>query len=395
MSTFHHVERLDSLDAFRGFTSQPAKPRLLVCHFGPIESISPAVRSAIAAVDEAIAKHLINEQSSAKDSSASSGKTTPSEFLEPTRATLVEAAHWNISPFPTAQSLLGIAPLSAGTSSPTPQHHSAGGVLSRCDAALIVMLDDAVADTFIGAATILKSVDDMAQRMKRYLTPGATSVKHSNDSSLSPSQIVEGGALQVDVAKMLAMGKSLMAKGQAMYAEKFFLKALGVLDAVGEDALLQQKLSAEIDFLLSLADCLAWVLMAQLVQGKNIEQNPAADRLEAEHGPLVAITPYPTNGDVQRALSARTLFRYAPAAWSPEACSVKILSALLTATPTDHKSRSLLVITLFLSNDVERCLTEALKLQVLGHDFGAIALSAVTAFLGADHELVQRLGWKP
>jgi hypothetical protein len=106
------------------------------------------------------------------------------------------------------------------------------------------------------------------------------------------------------------------------------------------------------------------------------------------------ITPYPTNGDVQRALSARTLFRYAPAVWSPETCSVKTLSALLTATPTDHKSRSLLVITLFLSNDVERCLTEALKLQVLGHDFGAIALSAVTAFLGADHELVQRLGWK-
>ncbi|CUG55709.1 Hypothetical protein, putative [Bodo saltans] len=338
------------------------------------------VRNVIAAVDATISKHLMGDIVSPHNSKTSSAQQ---------RKPLVTAAHWDVAPFPAAQRLLGIAPLPSSTATPSPfsSQHDVGS--TPCDVALIVMVKDAVADIFFGAQTILDASDDLGRRVRRFLTPGATALaeKPKGDES-------EGGALQVDVAKMLAMGKSLMTKGQAVYAEKFFVKALGVLDAIGNDELLARTLSSDDNFLLSLADCLAWVLMSQLVQGKNIEHNAAADRLEAEHGPLVGLTPYPTNGDVQRALSARKLFRFAPAAWSPELCSVKTLSALLAATPSDHKSRSLLVITLFLSNDVERCLTEALKLQVLGHDFGAIALSAVSDFLGADHELVQRLGWK-
>lgn len=352
-----------TVEAFRLFVAKQAAPRLLVCYFGPQQTAS--VDAAIRAVDTAIAAHLVDATSSQSQDGAKP---------------LVDAAFWDIAPFPAAQKMLGIAPLDP--------NGAVGDDARACDAALIIMVKGEVVDTFVGSQAITESADDMAKRVRRHLTPGATSVvdKTSNANS--------SGALQVDVAKMLAMGKNLMAKSQALYAEKFFLKALGVLDAVAEDATLHEAVARDVNFLLSLAECLAWVVMSQLVQGKHIEKSEAAERLEAEHGLLAPLRPYPTNQDVQRALSLRTVFRYSPYPWNADTCSIKQLSAQLAAAPTDHKSRSLLVITLFLTNDLERCLTEALKLQVLGQDFGAIALDAVTQFLGPDHELVQRLGWK-
>lgn len=359
MSSPRHMKRLEGVDVFQQFCSLKT-PRLLLCHFHD----SATVQAAITALDTAIGKHLCVEGEKVGDRAS----------------LLVDAAVWDATPFPAAQRTLGIAPLSSSAAPEGCEH---------CDAALFIFLHDGVADRFFGSSAVADAAEDMALRLRRHLTPGATSVRHDHKSAGD----VGGAALQIDVVKLLSMGKSLMAKGQAEYAEKFFVKALGVLDAVAHDAALEALVSDR-SYLLTSADCLAWVLMSQLVQGRSAEHNDAARRLEDSNRPLGVLAPFPPNGDVQRALSARRLFRFAPASWRAETCSVQKLSLLLQGDPADHKNRALLVITLFLSNDIEKCLTEALKLQVLGHEFGAIALDAVTDFLGSDHELVQRLGWK-
>ena len=198
------------------------------------------------------------------------------------------------------------------------------------------------------------------------------------------------GALQVDIGRMLQMGKNLMAKSSPEYAEKFFLKALGVLDAMAPE---MGQIGHEVDDVhASMALCLAWVVLAQLVRGRsNPGSNEHLRRLKSDF--FLKWTSVPMSEEM-RSVVTGTLFMYAPVTWTSAACSQAKLTAALSSDPTDDRSRSLLVITLFLAGDIERCITEALKLHVRHSEFGSIALNEVCRFLGSDHPLVVRTGWK-
>ncbi|EPY38902.1 hypothetical protein AGDE_05027 [Angomonas deanei] len=188
---------------------------------------------------------------------------------------------------------------------------------------------------------------------------------------------------------MVGMGKKLMAEGQSMYAEKFFAKAITTLDTVKQemDGLVSE--GEKEDYVGSVAMCLSWAAIAQLVQGGSPRECPYLKRLAEPQ--FIPFTTEPMS-EASRAVTIQQLMLAAPKTWTGETCSRTKLSALLEKNPQDHDSRSMLVITLFLSGDLERCLTEALKLQVLGVDFGRVAVKKVSAFLGEDHTLVQQLG---
>lgn len=194
--------------------------------------------------------------------------------------------------------------------------------------------------------------------------------------------------LSVDVAKMVGMGKKLMAERKPFYAEKFFAKALQSLDALAADV--DRLLSAREDYDGSVALCLAWAGMAQLVQAKHTVDNPYLTRL-CQADALRRFREEPLS-ETCRAVVTWKLMEAAPRAWEEATCSEKTLRAALQAEPQDAATRSMLVVTLFLSGDVERALTEALKLHVCGAPFGRLALKQMSVFLGSDHALVKQLG---
>jgi len=47
-----------------------------------------------------------------------------------------------------------------------------------------------------------------------------------------------------------------------------------------------------------------------------------------------------------------------------------------------------------LNGQLERCITEAIKLHVLGHEFGAVVMNGIGRFLGPQDPLMQRSGWE-
>ncbi|GET88607.1 hypothetical protein, conserved [Leishmania tarentolae] len=214
----------------------------------------------------------------------------------------------------------------------------------------------------------------------------ATSTAEGSDAGSLPQEAEQH--LSVDVAKMVGMGKRLMAERQPFYAEKFFVKALRTLDAVSAD--MDPLLASREDYHHSVAMCLAWAGLAQLVQGKQTVENAYLERLDRE----AALQPFrdaPLN-DASRALTTWRLMQDAPRPWSETRDSEAKLRAALSSEAHDNANRSLLVITLFLKGDVECAITEALKLHVCGDVFGRVALKHISRFLGRDHVLVKRLG---
>ncbi|KPI84041.1 hypothetical protein ABL78_6906 [Leptomonas seymouri] len=194
--------------------------------------------------------------------------------------------------------------------------------------------------------------------------------------------------LFVDVAKMVGMGKKLMAERRPFYAEKFFVKALQTLDSVADDV--DRLVAARVDYDGSVALCLAWAGLAQLVQGKHTIENPYLSRLKSSEN-LRVFREEPLS-DASRAVVTWELVQAAPWTWSEAECSEKKLRGVLQVNPQDTAARSLLVVTLFLSGDLERAMTEALKLHVCGESYGRVALQQMSLFLGNDHALVRQLG---
>ncbi|CAJ1008575.1 hypothetical protein Q4I28_003888 [Leishmania naiffi] len=194
--------------------------------------------------------------------------------------------------------------------------------------------------------------------------------------------------LSVDVAKMVEMGKKLMSEHQCFYAEKFFAKALRTLDAVAADV--NRIAASREDYNGSVALCLAWAGLALMVQGEQTVENVYLARL----GRQATLQPYCDEplSDANRAMTTWRLMQGAPRPWSETRDSEAKLRATLLSNAQDTSARSLLVITLFLKGDLERAMTEALKLHVSGDAFGRVALKHLSRFLGKDHILVQRLG---
>jgi hypothetical protein len=243
---------------------------------------------------------------------------------------------------------------------------------------LVALRSGQVVDRLRGEAAIQSTMPTMMERIGSFV-----------QQKVSRVEAVAGGQQQqkvsVDVAKLLAMGQDLMRKAQAAYAEKFFLKAVGVLDAVQKEA------GDDEDVRASLALSIAWALLAQLAQAKEVHHNSLAKRLQ-QNEMFLPWRDEPLS-DVSRAITAWNLMRMAPASWDPATCSVAKLTAVLQSDPQKHHQRAQLVVTYFLSGDLERCLTEALKLHVLQQDFGRYALTEVQAFIGKEHALNQMLGF--
>ncbi|CAG9574004.1 conserved hypothetical protein [Leishmania major strain Friedlin] len=233
----------------------------------------------------------------------------------------------------------------------------------------------------------LASFQSSAKPARVFTIATATTTAESSGAASSPQEEAEQH-LSVDVAKMVGMGKRLMAERQPFYAEKFFVKALRTLDAVAADV--DRLVASREDYDHSVALCLAWAGLAQLVQGKQTVENAYLERLDRE----AALQPFrdaPLN-DANRALTTWRLMQGAPRPWSETRDSEAKLQAALSSNAHDTVARSLFVITLFLKGDLERAMTEALKLHVYGDGFGCVALKHMSRFLGKDHVLVERLG---
>lgn len=228
----------------------------------------------------------------------------------------------------------------------------------------------------------------------------------------------DGGALTIDINKMINMGKELLGKRSPQYAEKFFSRAVDTLEALMAESIRnlagsdggQRPSSAAIaklqpELVASLADALAWRVLARFVC--NSKDAPTTDGVQADGARILALlgAAHPEASALARqhtgiVLRAEALVRMSQAqqtsgsdgvSWIESECADAKLRKKLEQDPKDSGVRSLLVITLFLSGDMERCLTEAIKLATLNVPFGAVAVSAVTHFLGPNHELVKKL----
>lgn len=276
---------------------------------------------------------------------------------------------------------------------------------------LLIVFRGAIADTIRGVTLehlTTKDVPQLCSRLSSFQSSAkparvvrksentmADSLQDSTHSNGAPSPTQQQQLpqqqeqhLSVDVAKMVGMGQRLMAERKPFYAEKFFAKALLTLDAVANDV--DHLIAAREDYDGSVALCLAWAGLAQLVQGKQPVENAYLRRLgESEQLRVYREEPL---SDACRAVVTWELMQSAPRTWSEADCSAAKLRETLQTSPHDAAARSMLVVTLFLSGDVERALTEALKLHVCGDAFGRVALRQISAFLGSDHALVKQLG---
>lgn len=291
---------------------------------------------------------------------------------------------------------------------------------------------------------VLKGQEEVSGKAEEFISKFGAHLKQKKNPSLSPQQKVgifavdpaQPTAATIDVEKLVSMGQDMMRKGQAVYAEKFFAKAIGVLDTVGGQVDASEGGDSDLEG--SVAMTLAWLAISQIVQnGRNADQNAACDRLEKDFAGW--ITPL---SDASRAIALRALARYLPAGaeWSGATCSTKKITEELleisavanaeaakakaeaeaakkqktaeegavkttsddetkkatTVTPLADRVatlRSLLVITYFLQGDLERSVTEAIKLHVMRQPYGTTAMDALVAFMGEDHTLVTRSGW--
>eukprot|EP00164_Ancoracysta_twista_P014502 GFYU01023643.1.p1 GENE.GFYU01023643.1~~GFYU01023643.1.p1 ORF type:complete len:244 (+),score=27.62 GFYU01023643.1:42-734(+) len=221
--------------------------------------------------------------------------------------------------------------------------------------------------------------------------------------------------MTVDVDKMVKMGRDMISKREPLYAEKFFLKALGVLDvAASEGGAKEMDENMEG----SIAMTLAWVVIAQMLQSRPVATSTlpapkttannceACDRLEKDFEKW--ITPA---SQCSLAVALREMFRYIPCAFDPKATPATLMEKIKAfqllvversmakaqqkngneeapATQsgtvlTDEERKALLetrcqlVIIFLLSLDVERAVTEAVKINASGNEFGSIAIKAI------------------
>lgn len=254
---------------------------------------------------------------------------------------------------------------------------------------LLIISKGAVADTLRDKTLEAMLAEDMNRVCERIA---------SFQLSKNPATVVTGdhsgggtgSTMRVDVAKIIGLGKKMLAEGQPVYAEKFFVKAKESLEAVELEVRRGAAPQQLQDFEGSMAMTLAFAGLAQMVQGRIVSENPYVKQLQSGDR-YAAFTSEPLS-DASRVITCAELMKAAPREWNSDTCSQKKLCAALQQNPADHDSRSMLVITLFLSGDLERCLTEAIKLHTLKVAFGRIALKHIKMFLGENHVLTKLIG---
>ncbi|AAZ12403.1 hypothetical protein, conserved [Trypanosoma brucei brucei TREU927] len=234
-------------------------------------------------------------------------------------------------------------------------------------------------------ANLVSEVALVCQRLASYQRGDSIAVVSS--LPLSPQQPVQddavdtasvvGQRMTVDIARLIEMGKRLMTTGRAEYAEKIFGRALGTLDAMSSNCGSDTRLRG------STAMCLAWVSLAILVQGRCADDH--LQRLRGDYEEFCV----EFESDAARVCATQRMMHSLTIKWKGDVCSEKRLRSILADDPHKHDHRCALVVTLFLSGDLERCLTEALKLHAFGVPFGAVALSSVRDYVGPEHPLFQ------
>lgn len=206
--------------------------------------------------------------------------------------------------------------------------------------------------------------------------------------------VIDNERQSVNVAHLIDLGCRTMQQGKAMYAHKIFVKAVALLDAVHSDALANSTMDALCDYYSSLSLSLAWSGMSEMVMGRGVHQNVWLDRLRAT--PVLRASLEVPLSDALRAVTLQALLQSLgeEGAWRGDepSCSQKHLVAHLHQEPADALSRRKLLVTIFLSGDLERSLTEALKLVSVSDAYGVEALRYIKAFCGPGHPLVEALG---
>ncbi|KAF8295469.1 hypothetical protein TcYC6_0093900 [Trypanosoma cruzi] len=242
---------------------------------------------------------------------------------------------------------------------------------------LAVVHRQAIADTLKGPVEVMiEDVDHVCRRLTSYQRGGKVAVFPIS----LPRTTADAACISVDVSRLVGVGKRLMTEGKADYAEKFFHRALDTLDAVRPHCDGDENVDG------STALCLAWVALAKMVQGKNADVQMR--RLEKDYSAFCG----EIGSDVARVRAANRLVTAAPFKWRSETCSQRKLREALARDPQSHEHRCALVVTLFLAGDMERCLTEAIKLRTLHVPFGTTAISAIGEFIGRDHALMRSIG---
>ncbi|RNE99593.1 hypothetical protein TraAM80_08099 [Trypanosoma rangeli] len=247
---------------------------------------------------------------------------------------------------------------------------------------LAVLYRQTLADTLREpVSAMIRNMNRVCERLAAYQRGGKIAVLSSSlPPTASPHTATNDLCMSVDVSRLVGMGKRLMAEGKAEYAEKFFHRALATLDAV------RSHCDGDVNVDGSTALCLAWVVLAQIVQGRNADAHMR--RLEAEYAGFCE----DAGSDAARVRATYRLVTAAPLTWRGDTCSQKKLRDVLDRDPQSHNHRCALVVTLFLAGDIERSLTEAVKLTVLHVPFGTTAISAIGEFIGRDHALMQTIG---
>lgn len=211
--------------------------------------------------------------------------------------------------------------------------------------ALLAVNKGELCDVLKGLEAIIENSTDFvvkfAEHLRRLSSGPSTGLKTNvGVFAVSPSN---PSAATIDVSKMVTMGQDLMKKGQAVYAEKFFAKALGVLDTVNTQ--IDSTTGSDENMEGSVAMVLAWLALSQLVQDRSKQtettstsysqpsENQAVDRLEKNYAAW--ITP---KSDVSRAVTLRQLIRCLPShcQWDGVKCSAKEILAELNEI--DRKS---------------------------------------------------------
>ena len=232
--------------------------------------------------------------------------------------------------------------------------------------------------------------------------------------------------LKIDAKSILEQGISLMTgkKGsgsQPFYAAKFFKKAYDVLEAVLDEAECNESSimrSTDVfekydpNLCGSAALCLGWLIIAHGVQGPTSDTKD--DKSSARREAIMAAAKlrqdprYIFFAGVPMSIPARALvvdtilmegfqgYYFLPKdgskSWSADKYSLKNLEIELKKDPKDQFCRRALILTLFLAGDLERCLTECIKVsKILQDPFGVKARAAIAQFMGSSHPLLEQL----
>jgi thioredoxin-like negative regulator of GroEL len=210
----------------------------------------------------------------------------------------------------------------------------------------------------------------------------------SRNSTRNTSATTEGKlSSAVDVGKMLDAGRNALKKGQCAYAEKIFLKALGVLEAIQADKSAMEILTDNETnrVLQSSATCLAGLANCAVVKSEMDSAQLYIHKIQLNYGACVITS----ESEVAQAIALYEIVRLSGLQY-PIGKTVDALRSFLRANPRSVIERAELGFLLFAEGSVQECLTECIKIAHLddcwGNGYGRQAIDQlICTYLGPDH----------